>query len=436
MSSLHQKLSEELTRRILLLDGGMGTLIQDHKLNEDDFRGTRFANHATELRGNNDLLSITQPDILRGIHEAYLEAGSDIIETNTFNSTSVSQADYGLADLAYELNVASARLAREAADRYSTADHPRYVAGAIGPTSKTLSLSPDVSDPAFRAISFDALAEAYRTQINGLIDGGVDILLVETVFDTLNCKAAIYAMSGVFEERGITLPVMISGTIVDQSGRTLSGQTPSAFWYSISHTPSLLSVGLNCALGSAEMRPFVEELSRVATVPVSLYPNAGLPNEMGGYDETAEYMAEQISDYAEAGFVNIVGGCCGSTPEHIRTMAEAIRDLPPRIPPISTGYTSLAGLEPLVIRPETNFVNIGERTNVTGSRRFARLIKEDDYETAVSVARQPVSSTSSAVAADRRRSTSARWQRPSATSRRGFRRNPRATRHSRDLSRS
>src|SRR5690625_2448833 len=390
MSSLHQKLSEELTRRILLLDGGMGTLIQDHKLNEDDFRGTRFANHATELRGNNDLLSITQPDILRGIHEAYLEAGSDIIETNTFNSTSVSQADYGLADLAYELNVASARLAREAADRYSTADHPRYVAGAIGPTSKTLSLSPDVSDPAFRAISFDALAEAYRTQINGLIDGGVDILLVETVFDTLNCKAAIYAMSGVFEERGVTLPVMISGTIVDQSGRTLSGQTPSAFWYSISHTPSLLSVGLNCALGSAEMRPFVEELSRVATVPFSLYPNAGLPNEMGGYDETAEYMAAQISDYAEAGFVNIVGGCCGSTPEHIRTMAEAIRDLPPRVPPKSTGFTSLAGLEPLVIRPETNFVNIGERTNVTGSRRFARLIKEDDYETAVSVARQQV----------------------------------------------
>lgn len=385
-----EQLSELISRRILILDGAMGTMIQQRKPSEKDFRGDRFADHPVELRGNNDLLSITRPDIIRDIHRSYLEAGTDIIETNTFNSTSVSQADYGLESIAYDLNVASARVAREAADAFSSVDRPRFVAGAIGPTSKTLSISPDISDPGYRAISFDDLAEAYREQVSGLLDGGVDILLVETVFDTLNCKAALVAIQHELDRRSISRPVMISGTIVDQSGRTLSGQTPEAFWISVSHMPHLLSVGLNCALGSPQMRPFISELAGIATVPTSLYPNAGLPNAMGGYDETPEIMAREARAYAEAGFVNIVGGCCGSTPEHIRAIARAVEGIRPRVIPDVPRYTRLSGLEPLTLRPETNFVNIGERTNVTGSKRFKRLIKNDEYEEALAVARDQV----------------------------------------------
>jgi 5-methyltetrahydrofolate--homocysteine methyltransferase len=383
-------LLDVLSRRILVLDGAMGTMLQRHRLTEADFRGDRFEGHPSELRGNNDLLSLTRPEIIRDIHRAYLEAGADIVETNTFSSTSIAQADYGLESAVYDINFESARLAREAVDAVSTPEHPRFVAGAIGPTNRTLSISPNVSDPSFRAVTFDEMADAYAEQIGALIDGGVDLLLVETVFDTLNCKAALFAIQQMSRERGVELPVMISGTIVDQSGRTLSGQTAEAFWISISHMPNLISVGLNCALGSEQMRPFIEELSSVAATHTSLYPNAGLPNEMGEYDESPELMARVARDYAEAGFLNFVGACCGSTPEHIRAIAEAVRDVPPRHIPEVAPYTRLAGLEPLVIRPETNFVNIGERTNVTGSKRFARLIKENDFEAALSVARDQV----------------------------------------------
>ncbi len=381
-----------LADRILVLDGAMGTMVQQHALTEPDFRGERFADWPQPLRGNNDLLSLTRPDLIRAIHRAFLDAGADLVETNTFNSTAVSQADYGTEGLVYELNLAAARLAREAADAKTaeTPDRPRFVAGAIGPTSRTLSLSPDVNDPGFRATTYDALRDAYREQIEGLADGGVDVLLIETIFDTLNAKAAISAVVRWAEATGAALPVMLSGTIVDLSGRTLSGQTVEAFWLSIAHCPNLLSVGLNCALGSAQMRPFIEALSKVATVPVSLYPNAGLPNAMGGYDETPAFMAEQIRGYAEAGFVNLVGGCCGTTPEHLAAIAEAVAGLPPRPVPTAEPTLRLSGLEPFVLRPDTNFVNIGERTNVTGSRRFARLIGEGDYEAALSVARSQV----------------------------------------------
>ena len=387
-------MSRLLKERILVLDGAMGTMIQRHTLTEEDFRGERFKDHGHELKGNNDLLALTQPAIIREIHEAFLEAGADLIETNTFSGTSIAQADYGLESVVYDLNVAAARLAREAADVYTekTPEKPRFVAGAIGPTNRTLSISPDVTDPGFRAVTFDEVKSAYLEQVRGLVDGGVDVLLVETVFDTLNCKAALFAIQEFFAETGKTLPVMVSGTIVDQSGRTLSGQTSEAFWISISHMPHLLSVGLNCALGSKEMRPFIEELARVASVPTSLYPNAGLPNEFGGYDETPGFMAEQIDDYAESGFVNIIGGCCGTTPEHVKAMAEAAARHTPRAVPEAKPYLRLSGLEPLVVREETNFLNIGERTNVTGSKRFARLIKEGDYEEALSVARQQVES--------------------------------------------
>ena len=381
-----------LADRILVLDGAMGTMIQRHTLDETDFRGDRFADWPQPLQGNNDLLVLTQPDVIRGIHRAFLDAGADLIETNTFNSTSVSQADYGMEGLVYELNLAAARLAREIADAKTaeTPGKPRFVAGAIGPTNKTLSLSPDVNDPGFRALTYDALRDAYREQIAGLVDGGVDVLLIETIFDTLNAKAAISAVIRHAEETGTETPVMLSGTIVDQSGRTLSGQTVEAFWLSLSHCPNLLSVGLNCALGSAQMRPFIEALSRVATVPVSLYPNAGLPNAMGGYDESPRFMAEQMDEYAGAGFVNLVGGCCGTTPAHIAAIAEAASKHSPRRIPEVEPYLRLSGLEPLVVRPETNFVNIGERTNVTGSKKFARLVLEGDYEEALSVARQQV----------------------------------------------
>jgi 5-methyltetrahydrofolate--homocysteine methyltransferase len=385
-------IEQELERRILVIDGAMGTMIQGYGLTDADYRGPRFADHPHELKGNSDLLVLTRPDVIGAIHDAFLEAGADIIETNTFTATSISQEDYGLQDLAYELNVAAARLARERADAFTAKDpaKPRFVAGSIGPLNRALSLSPDVNDPGKRAVTFRQVKEAYIEQIKGLLDGGVDVLLIETVFDTLNCKAALFATQEVFETRGHHVPVMVSGTVIDLSGRTLSGQTTEAFWTSISHMPGLLSVGLNCALGSAQMRPFIAELSRVASTRVSLYPNAGLPNAFGGYDETAEFMAAQIRDYAENGWLNIVGGCCGTKPEHIRAMAEAVAGLTPRSVAPQPDYMRLSGLEPLIIRPETNFVNIGERTNVTGSSVFAKMILSGDYETAVSVARQQV----------------------------------------------
>lgn len=378
----------ELQKRILIIDGAMGTMIQSYTLSEEDYRGDRFRDHPSDLKGNNDLLSLTQPDIIREIHTHFLEAGADILETNTFNANPISLADYDQVELTYELNVASARLAREAADAVTAKDpsRPRFVAGAIGPTNRTLSLSPDVNDPGYRAVTFDEVVNAYLEQIRGLVDGGVDVILVETVFDTLNAKAALYAI----QESGTTLPVMISGTIVDASGRTLSGQTTEAFWISVSHMPNLLSVGLNCALGSKQMRPFIQELSRVASCYVSLYPNAGLPNEFGGYDESPEFMAEQIRDYAQSGFLNIVGGCCGTRPEHLKAIAESVTDMAPRLIPELPPFLRLSGLEPLIVRSETNFINVGERTNVTGSRVFANLILNDDYDGALRVARQQV----------------------------------------------
>ena len=392
MNATMDVLSRLLRDRILVIDGAMGTMIQRYQLDEQAFRGKRFKDHPCDLKGNTDILSLTQPDIIRDIHRAYLDAGADIVETNTFTATSIAQADYHMESLAYELNVAAAQLARQAADEYTrrTPEKPRFVAGSIGPLNKSLSLSPDVTDPGFRAVTFDQVVAAYADQIAGLIDGGADILLVETVFDTLNCKAALYAIQEQFRKTGKVLPVMVSGTIVDMSGRTLSGQTTEAFWISISHMPHLLSVGLNCALGSEQMRPFIEELSRVATVHTSLYPNAGLPNEFGGYDETPQIMASVAAEYARSGFLNFVGGCCGSTPDHIRAIAEAVADIEPRRIPQVEPYLRLSGLEPLILRPETNFVNIGERTNVTGSKKFARLIKEGNYEEALSVARQQV----------------------------------------------
>ncbi len=389
MTPRTRQLLDALKERILVLDGAMGTLIQQEKPTEEDFRGDLFKDHPSPLAGNNDLLSWTQPALIQSLHERYLEAGADIIETNTFSANAISQADYGLEAHARGMNTAAARAARAAADNWS-ADKPRFVAGSIGPTNIALSLSPDVADPGYRAATFDQLSAAYLEQIHGLMDGGVDLLLIETIFDTLNAKAAIFAIETAFSERGLRLPVMISGTIVDQSGRTLSGQSTEAFWISIAHCPELLSVGLNCALGSAQMRPYLELLSRTAHVHTSLYPNAGLPNEFGEYDESATYMAEQVASYAEAGWLNIVGGCCGTTPAHIRAMAEAVNGRPPRVPSVPEPTLRVSGMEPLVFREDLNFVNIGERTNVTGSRRFSRLIQKDDYEEAVSVALQQV----------------------------------------------
>ena len=383
-------LRDLLTRRILVMDGAMGTMIQRHDLTEDDFRNEQVADVDANLKGNNDLLSLTRPDIIKDIHRKYLAAGSDIIETNTFSATTVAQEDYALGHLAYELNVASARLAREAADEASTEAKPRFVAGAMGPTNKTLSVSPDVNDPGYRAATFEELQTAYFEQARGLVDGGADILLVETVFDTLNCKAALYAIQELFKERDAQWPVMISGTVTDMSGRTLSGQTPEAFYTSVMHQPQLLSVGLNCALGSKQMRPFIEELAGCAETFTSLYPNAGLPNEFGGYDETPDFMAEQLDSYLSEGWLNIVGGCCGTTPDHIEQFVEVAAQHEPRERPEPSTTLRLSGLEPLVFRDDLNFVNIGERTNVMGSRRFKRLIKDDDYETALNVARQQV----------------------------------------------
>ena len=385
--TLHQAAAE----RILVLDGAMGSMIQRYELTEADFRGERFADHHKDLKGNNDLLSITRPDVVRNIHKAYLEAGADIIETNTFSGTHIAQADYDLQEAAYDINLYSARIAREVADSFTAInpDKPRFVAGAMGPTNVTASLSPDVNNPGYRAITFDQLVAAYLEQARGLVDGGCDILLIETIFDTLNAKAALYACDVLFEERGRKWPIMISGTITDASGRTLSGQTAEAFYVSMSHM-ELFSIGFNCALGAQEMRPHLVSLSRMADCHVSAYPNAGLPNEFGEYDQTAEQMGEYIREFAEAGLLNVVGGCCGTTPDHVRQMAEIVKDYEPRRIPEVAPFTQLSGLEPLIIRPETNFVNVGERTNVTGSRRFARLIKEGDYQTALDVARQQV----------------------------------------------
>ncbi|MFO8030603.1 MAG: methionine synthase [Cyclonatronaceae bacterium] len=389
---MKHSIQKALQRRILVLDGAMGTMIQGHALSEEDFRSERFASHDHELKGNNDLLSITQPDLIRSIHDAFLEAGSDIVETNTFSSNPVSQKDYGLEDQVYDMNLASARIAKEAADAWTekNPDKPRFVAGAMGPTNRTLSLSPDVNDPGYRAVTFDGMVACYAAQIPGLMDGGADVLLVETVFDTLNCKAALYAIQDYRRKTGKQVPVMVSGTVVDQSGRTLSGQTTEAFWISISHMSDLLSIGLNCALGSEQMRPFIREISRIASVPVTLYPNAGLPNEFGEYDESPEFMARQLDAYAANGWLNVVGGCCGTTPEHIARFAEVAARHTPRTVPESEPWLRLSGLEPLVVRPETNFVNVGERTNVAGSRAFARLIREEKYEEALSVARQQI----------------------------------------------
>ncbi len=392
MDNTFDKLTKILKERILILDGAMGTMIQRHKLSEKDFRGERFKDHPHDLKGDNDLLCLTQPEIIKNIHRAYLEAGSDIIETNTFNGTSISQADYKLENIIYDLNLAAAKLAREAADEFSKKNpaKPRFVAGALGPTNKTASLSPNVNDPGFRGITFDQLVEAYTEQARGLIDGSVDVLLIETIFDTLNAKAAIFAVMDYCEKINRQIPIMISGTITDLSGRTLSGQTTEAFWISVSHTKNLLSVGLNCALGAKQMRPFIEELSKIATCFTSLYPNAGLPNEMGEYDETAEYMSSVLNEYAKSGFFNIVGGCCGTTPDHIKKISEISSKFKPRVIPKVEPYLRLSGLEPLVIRPETNFVNIGERTNITGSKKFEKLILAGNYEEALSVAREQV----------------------------------------------
>ena len=332
MSNTLDNLINILQNRILVLDGAMGTMIQRHKLTEDDFRGERFKDHSHDLKGNNDLLNITQPEIIKNIHLAYLEAGADIIETNTFSANAISQADYKLEHTAYEINFEAAKIAKQAAKELSEKypDKPRFVAGALGPTNRTLSLSPDVNDPGYRASTFDKLAEAYGEQAKGLIDGGVDILLVETIFDSLNAKAAIYAIQEYCDKKNLNIPVMISGTIVDQSGRTLSGQTTEAFWISISHTKNLLSVGLNCALGAKQMRPFIEELSKIAPVYVSVYPNAGLPNEMGEYDETAKAMSTVLNEFGENGFFNLVGGCCGTTPDHIKAISQVAQKIKPR----------------------------------------------------------------------------------------------------------
>ncbi len=380
-------------QRILILDGAMGTMIQTYKLTEADFRGQRFADFPHDLRGNNDLLTLTQPDIIHAIHAGYLEAGADIVETNTFNSNAVSMADYHMQDLVYELNFAAAKLARDAAQNFEEKmpEKPRFVAGVIGPTTKTASISPDVNDPGFRGITYDQLVVDYTESIRGLVDGGVDILLVETIFDSLNAKAALFAIDQYFENHGIRLPIMISVTITDASGRTLSGQTPEAFWNSVSHTQPL-SVGINCALGAELMRPYIEELAGVANVYTSVHPNAGLPNPLSetGYDESPEYTANQIKGFAQAGFVNIVGGCCGTTPAHIKAIAHAVADIAPRKIPDIPKKLRLSGLEPLNIGDDSLFVNVGERTNVTGSRAFARLILNGDFAEALNVARSQV----------------------------------------------
>ena len=384
-------LKQALQERILFLDGAMGTMIQQYKLEEGDYRGERFKDFDRSIKGNNDLLCLTQPDIIRSIHKAYLDAGTDILETNSFNATRVSQADYGLEKIVYELNVASAQLAREAADAKTAENpvYPRFVAGVLGPTSRTASISPDVNNPGYRNINFATLVENYYEATRGLVDGGADIILIETIFDTLNAKACVYAVEQYFEDHQLKLPIMISGTITDASGRTLSGQTTEAFWNSLAHSKPI-SIGLNCALGADALRPYVEELSNCADTFVSAHPNAGLPNEFGEYDETPGQMAEVIEGFARDGFLNIVGGCCGTTPDHIRAIKTRVEKYPPRKVPSIQPRMRLAGLEPFTLTDEIRFVNVGERTNVTGSKRFLRLIKEESYEEALDVARDQV----------------------------------------------
>jgi 5-methyltetrahydrofolate--homocysteine methyltransferase len=387
MTDTESTLRDLLSRRILVLDGAMGTMIQRRGLAEADFRGQRFERHGHDLKGNFDALALTRPDVLRAVHDAYLDAGADLVETNTFNATSIVQSEYGLAPCAYEINVAAARIAKDAASAWTkrTPDKPRFVAGAMGPLNKTLSLSPSVADPGYRAVTFDQVREAYADQTRGLLEGGADLLLVETIFDTLNAKAALCAIEDVFEEKGVRVPVMISVTITDRSGRTLSGQTVEAFWISVAHARPL-SVGINCALGARQMRPYVEELSRLADVQISCYPNAGLPNGFGEFEETAETTSALLREFAVDGLVNIVGGCCGTTPDHIRAIAAGVEGVRPRLASNADRLTRLSGLEPLVIRPDSNFMMIGERTNVTGSKKFAELVKAGDFAKAVEVA--------------------------------------------------
>ncbi len=385
-----QALVKALEARILVLDGATGTLMQSKGLIEEDFRGDRFRAHGIDLLGNMEVLNLLRPDVVRSVHDAYLEVGVDLIETNTFTANAIAQADFGLEAQAREMNEAAARIAREAAEAWGTEERPRWVVGVLGPTTRTASISPDVNDPSARNITFEQLREAYVDATHGLLDGGADLLMIETSFDTLNAKAALYAIAQVFDERGERAPVMVSGTITDRSGRTLSGQTAEALWISVAHGPELLSVGLNCALGADDLRPYVQALSDNATVRVSVHPNAGLPNEMGGYDDTPEQMAAVVGDFARRGMLNIVGGCCGTTPAHIAAIREAVEGIAPRAPVVPPGALRLSGLEPTVIDEHTLFVNIGERTNVTGSRRFARLILEESYDAALSVARQQV----------------------------------------------
>ncbi|WP_292783182.1 homocysteine S-methyltransferase family protein, partial [Methylophilus sp. UBA6697] len=375
ISATEQWLRDALSKRILILDGAMGTMIQQYKLTEADYRGARFKDFQGPpgerelfVKGNNELLTLTQPQVIQEIHEKYLAAGADIIETNTFGATSVAQDDYHMAHLVYEMNVESAKLAKAACVKYSTPDKPRFVAGALGPTPKTASISPDVNDPAARNVSFDQLVTSYHEQIRGLVDGGADILMVETIFDTLNCKAALFAIETFFDEQGKTWPIMISGTVTDASGRILSGQTVTAFWHSVRHVKPL-TVGLNCALGATLMRPYAEELSKVADTFVCIYPNAGLPNPMSdtGFDETPDVTSSLVKEFADSGFINIAGGCCGTTPDHINAIYNAIKALPPRQVPTLPITTKLSGLEPFIIDERSLYVNVGERTNVTGS---------------------------------------------------------------------
>lgn len=391
MKTTLEILRELLERRVLVLDGAMGTMIQQYRLDEQDYRGVQFATHHKPLKGNNDLLCLTRPDIILEIHRQYLEAGADIIETNTFNGTRISQSDYALEEYVPQINLAAARLARQAADEFTAKDpdKPRFVAGAIGPTNKTASMSPDVNDPGYRAVSYDQLVENYHEQAKALMEGGADILLVETIFDTLNAKAALFAISKLQDQTGTRIPVMVSGTITDASGRTLSGQTVDAFLHSVVHL-DLLSVGLNCALGAHEMRPYIEELSQLAPFAISAYPNAGLPNELGEYDESPQIMGQHIHDFLQHRFVNIVGGCCGTTPDHIREFAKLAGTAPLRKAPARKAETVFTGLESLRVNHEKNFVNVGERTNVSGSLKFARLIREKKYEEALGIARQQV----------------------------------------------
>ncbi|HSH51658.1 MAG TPA: homocysteine S-methyltransferase family protein, partial [Bacteroidales bacterium] len=387
--NLLEKIKEELKQRIFVLDGAMGTMIQSYNLDEKAYRGERFKDIQTPVKGNHDLLSITKPDVICEIHQRYLEAGADLIETNTFNANAVSLADYGIADLAYELNVASAKLARRAIEKFGQkSSHAHYVVGSMGPTNRTASLSPDVNRPAFRNITFDELKEAYKEQAHGLLDGGADILLVETIFDTLNAKAALLAIQEIAQSKGVVVPVMVSGT-VDNSGRLLSGQVVEAFCYSVSHI-DLLSIGLNCAFGAKRLRPFVEELSKIAQGFVSVHPNAGLPDLFGNYNQKPKEMAQLMEGYLENGWVNIVGGCCGTTCEHIKQIARVAKKYKPRQIPHFECKSMLAGLEPVEICKEKNFVNVGERTNVSGSKKFAQLIREHNFEAALNVARHQV----------------------------------------------